>query len=103
MSYYWDHYRPAHRFWDTTTPDDEVFSTSSIAFACGIGRNSVRQIPVSPIAVHKGQRIYRRGDVMAWLIKDRELDDGSLLVKLHMEHLRELEKRGRLMKGSAPR
>jgi hypothetical protein len=92
MSYYLDHFRPAHRFWEATTPGEELFSTSSVAFALGIGRNSVRRLPVQPALEHKGQRFYRKSAILGWWEADKE-DLNGLYWALRAEHKAELEKR----------
>jgi hypothetical protein len=92
VSYYLDHFLPAHRFWLASTPGDELFSTSSVAFALSLGRNSIRRVPVLPALEHKGQRFYRKKDITAWL--EREIEDRQgLYWALRAEHKAELEKR----------
>jgi hypothetical protein len=92
---YLHHYVPATRFWDQDTHQDQLFSTSSVAYALGVGRTRLLQIPITPRIVLKKQKFFRKGDVLSWMEQDSLLGEAGLLPKLRQETLAARQRRRR--------
>ena len=95
MADYIHHFVPATKFWDQEIHADHLFSTSSVAYALGIGRKRLLQIPVVPHVVFKSQKFFRKGDILVWLERDNLLGDDGLLPQLRQETLAARRRRRR--------
>jgi hypothetical protein len=60
----------AHDFWNKETSDEKLYSVSATAFALGVSRNRIRELPIRRIPIGGNRFAYRRGDVLQFYFSD---------------------------------